>query len=116
MSETAASLKDGWFNWEFEVSKDGWYFIFTKLRTTGIVRRLYEFSVDGDAMAACEHGMIEDYRVPGWRPAQRKNGHPWKRYEAFYLKQGRHRFQMRNLRPMELLGVCVTDTLERVMR
>lgn len=116
LTETAASLKDGCFNWEFEVPKDGWYFIFAKLRTTGIVRRLYEFSVDGDAMAPCEHSMVEDYRIPDWRPAQRKNGHSWKRYEAFYLKQGRHRFQMRNLRPMELLGVCVTDTLERVKR
>ncbi|OQA83165.1 MAG: hypothetical protein BWY31_02960 [Lentisphaerae bacterium ADurb.Bin242] len=104
--------------WEFEIPEDGIYYFFGAFHTSGLMRNLFEFSVDGDKSAPLEIQMLAgNYRNHAWRHLFRIDKPRGKYYEIFRLKKGKHTLTIGPKREGVVLEkIAVTNDIEMIYR
>lgn len=104
--------------WEFELPEDGIYYFFGAFHTAGLMRNLFEFSVDGDNPAPLEIQMLAgNYLNHAWRHLFRIDKPRDKYYEFFRLNKGKHTLKIWPKREGVVLEkVAVTNDIEMIYR
>jgi len=104
--------------WEFEIPEDGIYYFFGAFHTSGLMRNLFEFSVDGDKPAPLEIQMLAgNYLNHAWRHLFRIDKPRDKYFELFRLKKGKHTLTIWPKREGVVLGkIAVTNDIEMIYR
>ncbi len=104
--------------WEFELPEDGIYYFFGAFHTAGLMRNLFEFSVDGDKPAPLEVQMLAgNYLNHAWRHLFRIDKPRDKYYEMFKLNKGKHTLKIWPKREGVILEkVAVTNDTEMIYR